>query len=440
MPLNLIHDHVSTLAKKLPTLYRRRTFVLLGLLALHLFIVTPFVRLSTEEQSHQHEADRLQILIDHVQSVEDDIHKALDQVDRQKADLLNDLVTSFKELTEARADLGPRSEDRFMGSQFPPTGQFQGFPGQRTEPASRFAEAVATAESAADPVAAYRELIRNMILDPAFSEANRRWQDEKLSISADLAKIRKGLAADDNFNEVKNLLADIDQEIRTHRFTAPKGDWWMTVEEKEKVLDKNLARITSKLNNAITPLAESSERLTEKIEEKKATLAKTRIKKQELADRAAENLERVEKSLHVTVIDGVQAMTFFPMMLAVALGLMTIDICRCLQALNRCRSVAGAAVQAEISQWLTVVARPSYGLHGITAVWILIAAFHVRPLNTDIEILVGQTAVAIFVLVTVAVWEGITRRKNTSSMRAEAQADNGGKKNEGRVPGIDKQG
>jgi uncharacterized cupredoxin-like copper-binding protein len=77
-----------------------------------------------------------------------------------------------------------------------------------------------------------------------------------------------------------------------------------------------------------------------------------------------------------------------------------------------------------------VVARPSYRLHGLAAVWILIAAFHVRHLNTDNDILFGQTAVAIFIVMTVAVWEGIARGKNTSSMKAEpeAQADNDGKK------------
>jgi hypothetical protein len=208
-------------------------------------------------------------------------------------------------------------------------------------------------------------------------------------------------------------LVDLDQDVRTHRFTAPEGDWWATVEGKKTVLDKDLARITSTLQDAITPLAESSTRLEQKIAEQKAILAQTRAEKQTLADRAAQNLQRVETSLNIAVIDGVQAMTFFPVLLAVASGLMTIDICRCLQALHRCRSIGDAALQADITQWMTVAARPSLILHGIAAVWILIAALHVRPLNTETTRLVGQTAVALFILVTVAVWEGMLRRQGT---------------------------
>ena len=425
MALHLLDDHIRTLTRKLPTLYRRRVLVLLSLLALHLFIVTPFVRLSTDEQRYQAEAASLATRIRHLQAVETDVHRALDQVDRQKTLLLDDLVARFKDLNDVRDALRAPMEDQPQEPPFQSDRQFQGKSGQGHEANTALAEAVAKAENAGDKTAAYRLLIHDLIIDPAFTQANQRWQDEKTAIEAGLKRIRDGLPAAQTFRGIEELLTRIDDEVRRYRFTAPEGDWWMTVSGKEAVLDRNLDRIAGTLKEAILPLAADRDKLRQEIEKKRALLAATRREKEALAARAAENFLRIEKSLNIAVIDGVQAIAFFPTLLAVVLGLMTADICRCLQELTRCKKQVDAGLRTEIVQWLAIAARPPYLLDFIMALWIFLAVVQVRPLNTDNTLYAGQILFGALVLATVAIWESAARRQAMAVVAGEeAQTNN----------------
>lgn len=182
MALHLLDDHIRALSKRLATLYRRRVLVLLSLLALHLFIVTPFVRLSTDEQRYQSEAASLATRIRHLQAVETDVHRALDQVDRQKTLLLEDLVARFKKLSDVRDEFASPTEDRPEDIPLQSEHQIQGMPGQEPEAHTALAEAVAKAENTGDKATAYRVLIQHLILEPAFSQANQRWQDQKTAV------------------------------------------------------------------------------------------------------------------------------------------------------------------------------------------------------------------------------------------------------------------
>ena len=419
MALHLLDDHIRTLTSRLPTLYRRRVLVLLSLLALHLFIVTPFVRLSTDEQRYQAEAASLATRIKHLQAVETDVRRALDQVDRQKTLLLDDLVARFKELNEVRDALRAPMEDQSQETPFQSDRPFQSTPGQGHEANTALAEAVARAENAGDKTTAYRLLIHDLIIDPAFTQANQRWQDEKTAIEAGLKRIRDGLPAADTFRGIEELLTRIDDEVRRYRFTAPEGDWWMTVSGKEAVLDRNLDRIAGTLKDAIMPLAADRDKLRQEIEKKKDRLAQARREKEALAARAAESFLPIEKSLNIAVLDGVQAIAVFPTLLAVALGLMTADICRCLQELTRCKEQGDAGLRTEISQWLAIAARPPYLLDFIMAFWIFLAALHVRPLNPDNALYAGQILFGALVLATVAIWESAARRRAMAEAAGE---------------------
>jgi hypothetical protein len=421
--LHLLDDHISGLAKKLPALYRRRVLVLMGLLALHLFVVAPFVRLSTDEQRYQDEAASIATRIKHLQAVETDIRRALDQADQQKARLLDDLIGGFKALNDARDDLRAPMEDRLRDLPLQSADQFRDVSGRRAAARAPFAEAVAQAEGAEDKAAAYRDLIHRLILEPAFTQANQRWQDEKTAIAARLKHIRQGLPTEENLQGIEGLLTALDDDVRRHRFRAPEGDWWMTVTGKEAMLDRNLDRITRTLNEAITPLAAGRDKLQEEIEEKKAQLAEARLAKEELAKRAAESFHKIEESLNIAAVDGVQAMTFFPVLLAAALGLMTADICRCLQEIRRCRRKADSGLQAEMVQWLEIAARPPYLLQVAMAVWILLAALHVRPLNPDRTLYGGQILLAAVVLAAVAIWEAVARRLAMAEIPVDESAD-----------------
>jgi len=424
--LHLLDDHISALAKKLPSLYRRRTLVLLCFLALHLFIVTPFVRLSTDEQRYRDEAVSIATRTKHLQAVETDISRALGQVDRQKALLLDDLVARFKELNAARDDFRAPMEHRFGETPFQSTGPFPGAAGQ-PEAGQALAEAVAKAENADEPIAAYRDLIQHQILEPAFTQANQRWQDEKTGIAAGLRRIRNGLPADERLQQVRGLLTKIDDEVRLYRFTSPEGDWWMTVSGKEAVLDRNLDRITGTLQEAITPLAAGRDKLNREIVDIKARLAETQREKEELAQRAAESFHQIEHSLNIAVIDGVQVVTFFPALLAAALGLMTADIGLCLQQWVRSKRQADSDLRKEMVQWLTIATRPPWLLHFIMAFWIFLAALQLRPVNPDNTRYAGQILFAAAVLATAAVWEGFTRRRGLAdgAVREGAQTAEG---------------
>ena len=419
MALHLLDDHIRALTKRLPTLYRRRLLVLLSLLALHLFIVTPFVRLSTDEQRYQAEAASQATRIRHLQAVETDVRRSLDQVDRQKPRLLDDLVARFKDLNDVRGALRSPMEDQPQETPFQSNAPLQDMPGQGPEANTALAEAVAKAENAGDKTTAYRLLIHDLIIDPAFIQANQRWQDEKTAIEAGLKRIRDGLPAGETFRGIKELLTRIDDEVRRYRFTAPEGDWWLTVSGKEAVLDRNLDRIAGTLKEAILPLAADRDKLRQEIEKKRALLAATRREKEALAARAAENFLRIENSLNVAVIDGAQAIAFFPTLLAVVLGLMTADISRNLQELTRCKEQGDAGLRTEISQWLAIAARPPYLLDFIMALWIFLAALHVRPLNPDNALYAGQILFAALVLATVAIWEGAARRRAMAAAAGE---------------------
>ena len=425
MALHLLDDHIRTLARKLPTLYRRRVLVLLSLLALHLFIVTPFVRLSTNEQRYQAEAASLATRIRHLQAVETDVRRVLDQIDRQKTLLLDDLVARFQDLNDVRDKLRAPMEDRPPETPFQSDRQLQNMPGQGPEANTALAEAVARAENADDKATAYRVLIHDLIIDPAFTQANQRWQDEKTTIEAGLKHIRDGLPAAEMFQRIKELLTRIDDEVRRYRFTAPEGDWWMTVPGKEALLDRNLDRIAGTLKKAILPLAADRDMLRQEIEEKEARLAEARREKEALAARAAESFLQIERSLNIAVIDGVQAMAFFPALLAVVLGLMTADICRGLQELTRCKKQVDAGIQTEIAQWLAIVSRPPYRLDFIMALWIFLAALHVRPLNPDNSLYAGQILFGAAILATVAIWEGAARHQALAAAAGEGAQTEG---------------
>jgi cell division protein ZapA (FtsZ GTPase activity inhibitor) len=418
--LHLLDDHIRALSKRLPTLYRRRVLVLLSLLALHLFIVTPFVRLSTDEQRYQSEAASLATRIRHLQAVETDVHRALDQVDRQKTLLLDDLVARFKKLSDVRDEFASPTEDRPEDIPFQSEHQIQGMPGQEPKGNTALAEAVAKAENTGDKATAYRVLIQHLILEPAFSQANQRWQDEKTAIEAGLKRIRDGLPAAETFRGIEELLTRIDDEVRRYRFTAPEGDWWMTVSGKEAVLDRNLDRIAGTLKEAILPLAADRDKLRQEIDQKRARLEEARREKEALAARAAKSFLQIEDSLNIAVIDGAQAIALFPALLALALGLMTADICRCLQELTHGKKQVDAGLQTKIAQWLAMVARPPYLLDFIMALWIFLAVLHVRPLNADSTLYAGQILFGALVLATVTTWEGVARRRAMAEMPVDA--------------------
>jgi len=420
--LNLLDDQIRALARKLPTLYRRRTLVLLGFLALHLFIVTPFVRLSTDEQRYQKEAASMASRIKHLGAVENDIRRVLNQIDRQKALLRDDLVARFKELNAARDGLRLPMEDRYRGTPSQSADQLPDGPRPYTEVNTALAEAVAKAENADDKADAYRELIHRLILEPAFTQANQRWQDEKTAIAARLRHIREGLPEDETLQGIEDLLGKIDDEVRRYRFTPPEGDWWMTVSGKEDMLDRNLDRITAKFLAALTPLAAGRNRLNQEIEEKKNQLAQARREKEALAKRAAESFHQLEKSLNIALIDGVQAITFFPALLAAALALMTADIGRCLRELRRCRRQVDSSLQTEIAQWIAIAARPPYLLDFLMALWIFLAVVQVRPLIPDNALYAGQILFGAVILATVAIWEGAPRRRAMAEVAAGQEA------------------
>ena len=107
-------------------------------------------------------------------------------------------------------------------------------------------------------------------------------------------------------------------------------------------------------------------------------------------------------------------------LLAIALAIMTIDICRCLQELDRCSSKADSELQAEMKQWLAIAIRPSKGLHTIVALWIVLATLHIRSLHQGVAVLAGQLVFALIVLGIVARWE----RLNAGEIaRSVAQID-----------------
>jgi hypothetical protein len=191
------------------------------------------------------------------------------------------------------------------------------------------------------------------------------------------------------------------------------------VSGKEVVLDSNLERIAGALKAAITPLAAGRDKLEKEIGDLKTRLAETHREKEELAKRAAESFYQIEKSFNIAVIDGVQIMTFFPALLAAALGLMTADICLCLQQLARGKRQGDSDLKKEMALWLDIAARPPYLLHFITALWIFLAALQVRPLNLDDTRYAGQILFAAAVLLAVVVWEGAVRRWAMADVTAD---------------------